>query len=121
MANEISITISGTLTNGSLKRTFTPGSFNVTQTTAGCHSSLVSMTTAIEQLSKGDVATFGYCFLTNIDATNEVIYGPHSTTLVEFGRLKSGESAAIRVQSGTTIAVRSSAGTVKCLVEMWED
>lgn len=124
MASEITVTIAASLANGNLIDNFQPGSKVINQTTRGQNGGTIAFTTAISQISKGSVSTYGWMFLRNTEATGgpNLIYGPHSTTLVNMGELRPGESAAFRVTAGTTMAgMASSAAGVKCLVKIWED
>lgn len=122
MANEITITISAVLANGSVKRTWAPGADQINQTAAVRHASTVALTTAVSQLSVGSVTTLGYIMMINPHATVNVIWGPHSGgALVGLGTLKPGESNILRLTAGTTVAARMDSGTGSLDYELWSD
>ena len=121
MANEISITIAGTLTNGNLRRRNEPGTKQVTQTAQGQHGGTVALTTAITQLTVGSVTTYGWAFYQNVSGSGVIYLGPHSTTLVPTVELRAGEVAAFRIIAGTTMAARTVSGGANLLQEIWQD
>lgn len=116
MANEITLTASVSLTNGNLKKSFAPGTVQITQTTLGADDRVVSIGTTEEDLAFGDVATLGFLCVRNLDSTNYVQWGPKSAgVMVAIGRLKPGEYAIIRIEPGVTI--RAIANTAACKVQ----
>lgn len=121
MANELKVNVGATLTNGSLKETFAPGTQSITQTTQGSHAPTVSVGTSEEDLSVGDVGTLGWLFLTNLDSTNYVTYGPKSGgSMVAFGRIRAGESVALRLEPGITLRLQANTGACKVKVILLE-
>lgn len=117
MANEIKLTPQLTYASGLLKLSFAPGQKSYTQTTQQAHATVVSVGTAEEDMPVGDVATNGWLVLYNLDATNFVKYGPKSAgAMIEFGRLRTGEFAMLRLASGVTN--RWIADTAACKVQM---
>lgn len=119
MANEITINISGTLSNGSLADTFSD-SDQITQTTQGASQGVVSVTTSEADLSLGSVAS-GLIILKNLDATNYVKYGPKSGgAMIEFGRLEPGQVNLVRLPSGVTLRWIANSATCKVLFKAWE-
>ena len=121
MANEISVTVSGTLTNGNLRRRIEPGTKQITQTAQGSHGTTVALTTAITQLTVGSVTTYGVAHYQNVSGSGVIYLGPHSTTLVPAIELRAGEAWLMRVIAGTTMAARTVSGSANLLQEIWQD
>lgn len=120
MANEITITLKGTVVNGYLRTEFNPGALQFTQTTVGGHFPIVSVGTSEEDLDTGDVgiANAGFMCMRNLDTTNYVTYGPKSAgAMVAFGRIKAGEIAMFRWEPSITL--RWLANTAACKVQVW--
>ena len=121
MADEIKVTISATITNGFFKDTFSPGQDSITQVVAGGHSSVMSVSTTAENISFGDVATPGYAFFQNIDATNYVHIGIASTGGINaFCKLLAGECATLRLTTGSTFMAEADTLPVKMFYKCWE-
>lgn len=117
MANEIKLTPLLNYASGLLKLTFQPGQKSYTQTTQLAHASIVSVGTSEEDMPAGDVATNGWLILYNLDPTNFVKYGPKTAgVMAEFGRIRTGEFAMLRLASGVTN--RWIADTGACKVQM---
>lgn len=121
MANEISITVTGTLTNGNLRRRIEPGTKQINQTAQGHDGGTVALTTAITQITVGSVTTLGWAFFQNVSASGVIYLGPHSTTLVPAHELRAGEHVTGRLIAGTTMAARTVSGAANLLVELWQD
>lgn len=121
MADEIQITLGVTYANGRLADTVTSATTKVTQTTMGFHAPVVSVGTSEEDLSLGDIGTNGFVYLKNLDSANYVKYGPKSGgSMVEFGRLKAGEVAILRLAPGVTWRWVADTAAVKVLVKAYE-
>lgn len=117
MANEIQLTTTMIVTNGYFKWTFQPGTIQITQAALGGHASIVSVGTAEEDMTFGDVVTPGLICLRNTDTTNFVTYGPKSGgSMILFGKLKPGESTVLRL--GASVTWRWKADTAACKVEI---
>lgn len=122
MADELKITVSTTLTNGYFKDTNQPGTISVTQAAIGAHMPVVSVGTAEEDLTTGDISTLGWVYLRNMDTTNYVTLGPKSGgAMVAFGRLKAGEVAVLRLEPGITLRWQANTAAVKVLVKLYEN
>jgi len=120
MANELTLAINATLSNGSLKAVFQPGSVQVDQAAVGAHMPVLSIGTSEETISLGDVSTAGYVCLRNLDATNYVELGPDSTGMVAMLKLKAGEVACFRLTS-CTLKAQANTAAVKLQVMIFED
>jgi len=117
MADEIAITVLGTVTNGSFKDRIDHGQQKFTQAAIGACSNVVNVGTSEEDVSVGDITTLGWMFARNLDATNYVTFGPKSSgSMVALGRLEPGEVIALRLEPGVTI--RWIANTAACLVDL---
>ncbi len=126
MADEISLTISMTATNGSFKETFSPGAITIDQSAIGGNSPTVSISTAAEEnLAFGDVSTEGIVVGRNLDSTNFVTVGPPSsggsTSKVAWMRINAGEPFAFRLDPNATWRWRANGGTVLVQVKMLEN
>jgi len=117
MADELSVTILATITNGNFKDRVDHGVQTFDQTAIGAASNVVSVGTGEEDVAIGDISTLGWCFVRNLDATNYVTYGPKSSgAMVALGRIEAGEIHALRLEPGITI--RWKANTATCLVDL---
>lgn len=132
MANEITITVRGSLNNSTgtgasrLNRTYEPGTASITQVTKKRGGHGQALTASWEAVDLGDV-TAGYAFLQNSDATYNVDYGPLEAGSggegVLLGTIRPGDPPVlIPVPAGVTIMVRASGGsgaTADVDVECW--
>lgn len=122
MANEIRLTASLSVDNGDFKEAINPGSLTIDQATIGKGGYVQTIGTTNEALVVGDVATLGYCYLRNLDATNAVEYGPDSGgAMISFGKLKAGEVAILRLTPGITVRAQAENSAVKLDVRVFED
>lgn len=120
MANEIKLTIGVVYANGGLKDTVPADAVQITQTNQEFHAPVVSVGTSEEDLSLGDITTNGCLFLKNLDSTNFVKYGPKSGgSMIEFGRLKAGEEAFLRLAPGVTLRWIADTAAVKVLIKAY--
>ena len=123
MADEITITISGSLVNGLLKRTYAPGAAQVDQAAKKRSGHSQDLTTSWEAVDLEDVTT-GFVFLTNLDATNAVEFGPLEAGSggdgLSFGILAAGDPpACFHLKTGVTLMVKAAAATATVDVECW--
>lgn len=104
MPNEIKITPIFNYTSGLLKLSFSPGQKTYSQTTQQAHGQIVSVGSGAEEdMPAGDVATNGWLLIYNLDTVNFVKYGPKTAgVMAEFGRLRTGEFAILRLAAGVT-------------------
>lgn len=120
MANEITITISGSLTNGNLKDSFTPGQIQVTQTTARMHGSVVNAATTAEILVLGDITDVGYAFFRNLDGTNWVHIGVGTTGgIAPLVKLLAGQICCMPLTTGSTFMVEADTSPVDLRMTLW--
>jgi len=118
MANEISITLQVTCTNGVFRHNYIPGrQFNLTQAAIGGADFTQSIGTSEENITFVDI-TPGLVVLWNMDATNYVEVGKSDGgTMKEIVKLlPQGPPAMFVVASGETI--RALANTAACIVKI---
>jgi hypothetical protein len=113
MAQELSINISAALSKGNLKASVSPGVLKVDVTGSVFIDNVQTVGTSEEAVVFGDVATPGYVYVRNLDATNYVQLG--ATTGVYTIKLMPGENALFRL-SGTTLFAL--ANTAACNVQV---
>lgn len=119
MANEITVTVQGTLINGSLRSTFAPGSIQEDQGAQELWSNVVSVGTSEEDITIPDVTTPGRVFMLNLDATNYVTWGPKSGgSMISCGKLAAGDGPTTFKLAGS-VTLRMQANTAACKVLMW--
>lgn len=110
MANQVALTISATI-SGVYSDSFNPGNQTISLSAVGQASGIQSIGTSEENLSVGDVATPGWLFMQNLDATNYVQWGmSDSGTMKTVGRMKPGEPAVLRVDAGATVRMKANSG-----------
>jgi hypothetical protein len=119
MANEIKVTASISVTNGTLIfPAVGAAQQSITQSTLGGGGpGYLSIGTSEEAITFTDVGTLGWCWIKNLDATNFVKWGPESAgAMVAVGKLKAGESCVFRLMTGVTL--RMQADTAACKVQI---
>ena len=118
MANEISIDARMSCKNGSLQLSIVPGGRTVNQAVArGGNPGTVSVGTAEQVLTFGDLTTPGYCLMQNLDATNYVAVGPTSSgAMVAALRLLAGEYALLRLAPAAVYRAKAHTAAVNLLI-----
>ena len=117
MADEITLTIRLGCENGN----YNPGTLSVSgatfdQAAVGAAAGVQAIGTTEESLSTGDLTTYGWLFIRNLDAANYVQLG--FSTGVYGCRLEAGEPAVFRTEPAGTIYLK--ADTAACDVQyMW--
>lgn len=116
MADEISVKPYIRLLNGNGKLTISPGTSTYDQTAPGYYHNVSSVGTSEENIGTfGDVATEGWCYMRNLDATNYVQWG--FSTGVYGGRAEAGETVGpFRMEPALTLYLK--ANTAACLLEV---
>ena len=114
MANEITLTGSLQIANGDFKQDWRPGTIQITQSTQACAGGVQIIGTSEEAIVVTDVATPGYCFFRNLDATNFVTIGSFvSATYYPALKLKAGEYAICRLDGSKTFYAKADTANVK--------
>ncbi len=114
MADEITITMRIGCINGS----YNPGTLSVSgatfdQAAVGASEGVQNIGTSEETLSVGDMTTYGWLYIRNLDATNYVQLG--FSTGVYGCRLEASEPAMFRVEPAGTVYLK--ANTAACDVQ----
>lgn len=122
MANELTINVAAECVNGSFRSRFDLGNaLKVDQAAIGAVAGVVSIGTSEEDLALTELATPGYAFFRNLDATNFVRLGPKSGgSMVAFAKLLPGEVAMIRLAAGVTIRAIADTAAVKLQILILE-
>lgn len=123
MANEISISKTVRLSNGTLQDVRSSGNMLVTQSVARMYSNVQVIGTSEENIAVGaDLSTLGVCTLKNLDSTNYIQWGPSSAgSMVAGMRLKAGEEWTFRMEPGTTYRAIANTGACNLLVVIYND
>jgi hypothetical protein len=118
MANEIRISESVNVVNGSFRDSFAPGLVTITQASSGGgNPGTVSIGTAEEDVAFGDV-TPSLVILQNLDGTNFVQYGPKSGgAMIAFGKLAAGKTARFVMDAAVTLRMKADTATCKVLIK----
>jgi hypothetical protein len=113
MANEIQTNFSLSINNPPYKGQLVPVYGQYNQNALGVDHRIVSVPTTGLAVTF-QVATFGFLFLQNLDATNYVEYNG-------VGRLKPGEFAWLRLKPGITFTLTANVATVSVHYFMLSD
>lgn len=118
MANEISISITASVKNGTYQDQWRSGSLQFNQNAQGANAGIVGCTVTAATLPVGAVITNGMCFVANLDATNNIDIGLFiSSQFYPLITLKPSEQYCFRVTSGVSAYVRAEVGTPK--LQFW--
>ena len=112
MANEVSVSVSLRVRNGNADESFAVSGAQFDQITQGSSGGIVSIGTAVETISLGDVVTAGYAAFRNLStATSGTAYiaiGSYDgTNLHELLALRRGQPAALPLVSNLTVGAKS--------------
>lgn len=120
MANEITMTVNFSLTNGNLSFAYQPGQLSVDQSASGGPTpGFLTIGTSEETEAFSELSTLGYCIIRNLDTTNFIRVG--FATGVYGMRLKAGEIALFRLNPSTTLYMIADTAACKVLVHAFED
>jgi len=120
MANEITVTFSMRVVNGSMTEVIQPGSVSITQAAVGGPTpGYVTVGTSEESNSFSELSTLGLLYMQNLDTTNYVEWG--YSTGVYGGRLNPGEPNFIRLNPGATLFMKANTAACKCTVKGFQN
>lgn len=120
MANEINLQFTAQLLNGGLVDQV-QFSKQINQAAVDKFDHVFSVPTSDTALTI-TITTLGWTFITNLDASNYVKYGPTSGgAIVNLGRLRAGETHALRLEPGITLRMQADTATCKVGVKVWND
>ena len=118
MANEITVNINTTCTNGKFSSRF-DSSTQITQVAQGGRDIIVIIGTTEETLVFTDITTLGVAVFYNLDTTNYVQWGGSAGVYV--GRLKPSDMPhTIRLEPGATIYMKANTAACKVRVICYE-
>lgn len=112
MANELTISLSLSVSNGNHNETFSASGLKADQATQGSAGGIVEIGTAVETLTLGDVTSAGFAGFRNMStATSGTAYialGRYDgTNLQEFCQLKRGDAAVMRLVPTITLGAKA--------------
>lgn len=120
MANEINLQINAQLNNAGLVDAVNH-SKQITQSVKGKFDQVFSVTTTEGALTL-TITTLGWAFITNLDTTNFVTYGPEDTSaMIPWGKLMPGETHAMRLVPGITVRMDADTNTCLVRVQIWNN
>ena len=118
MADEITLSMAIGVINGEFSAKVPPVRITRDQTTAGFSAGIQTIGTSAETVVfQTDIATTGYLFLRNLDATNFIEIGPDSAGIVNFIKMLAGDVAMFRFHSSATM--KAKADTSACSLEFF--
>jgi hypothetical protein len=119
MADEITVTASLNVSNGSQLFRFAPAALSVTQTAQGGPTpGYWTVGTTEENNAFPELTTEGWLAMQNLDSTNYVEWG--FATGVYGGRLRAGEFAMFRTNPGLTLFMKANTAACKVVVYCFE-
>lgn len=112
MANEVSVSLSLRVRNGNADESFSASGAQFDQATQGSAGGIISVGTAAETISLGEVTTAGYAAFRNLStATSGTAYiaiGSYDGTNVqELVALRRGQPAVMPLIGGVTLGAKS--------------
>jgi len=118
MASEISVVLQYSISKGFYKFEYSPGRVQIDQTgVGGGNPGVVSVGTAEENISFGDITTPGVLLMRNLDGTNFVTWGVDSaSSLKACGILRPGGPAVFIPEWKSGAVLRMQSDTAACLV-----
>jgi hypothetical protein len=120
MADEITISSTFSLRNGSNVFSWTPGSITIDQSASGGPSpGYVTIGTSEESIAFSELAAQGYLIIHNLSPTNFIRWG--FSTGVYGGRLNAGEYCILRLNPGSTLFLIANVAACKCHVYGFEN
>jgi len=115
MSQEITLTASLAVSNGSYKDSMTPSTLKINQTNQLGLSGSKSFSTSDTAFTTTGLTTLGLMMIQNLDPTNYIDIGPDSGgAIIPFIRLKAGEFAVFRLKPGITFRTQANTAAVIC-------
>lgn len=118
------ITANFTLTcqNGSYYEQVPAKQAAIDQAAIGRYGGVQKIGTSEEVVAFGDVATAGWLYLENLDATNFVEFGPESAgAMVAMGKLLAGEWCWLRMKPAVVLRAKADTAEIKLDVRLFEN
>lgn len=121
MADEFSLTINGRVDKDPLLEIIQEN-FSLDISAIGMAAGIQVVGTTAEAVVTTDVSSLGWCYMKNMDTTNFILYGPDDGgTMKDFGKMKPGEPALVRLKPGITMKVKADTASCKMLYKIFED
>ena len=120
MANEITVTAGLRVANGNslFSREFGQQTFDQAAV-GGPTPGYITVGTAEESVTFGELSTLGWVFIENLDDTNYVQWG--FSTGVYGGRMEAGEPALFRLNPSSTLYLKANTAACKVNIYALED
>ena len=115
MANEITVNLKLSYSNGYLVGREDPGTLNVSQTTRLATGGAQTIATNLTAINMGSVATAGYAYFRNVSTANYIEIGAGAGTAFQaFARLDFGEAMICKLGTAAPQAkANTAAGTLQ--------
>lgn len=112
MANEVSVSMSLRVRNGNADESFSASGVQSDQVTQGSVSGIISIGTAVETITLGEVRTAGYAAFRNLSTatagTAYIALGAYvGTNLHEFVQLRRGQPAVLPLAGSVTLGAKA--------------
>ncbi|MGA1562582.1 MAG: hypothetical protein ACO376_06320 [Gammaproteobacteria bacterium] len=121
--SDVSYTITGRVTKGSLRESFAASGVTASMATAGVSAVTLELDTTTSAVSTASLGAVGICYARSLatETTHTVSFGRLSgTNLYETVRLKAGEAAVLRLAPGDYAAKAAVNGT-RLVLTIYED
>jgi len=119
MADEITLSIDLSLTNGSAEHDFRPSSLSIDQANARYIDRIQDIGTSEETISFGDLTAKGICVLRNLSSTNYVSWG-HTTGNLDC-KILAGESFVFRMDNAGALIMQANTATCQVQVILYDN
>ena len=122
MANEITLSVYGNLSNGSIKDSQNLGNVSVTQAGKVVFQDVLPLTTSYAAIQKGSVGSLGTLFVTNVNATGtiQVSVDGGSTSLLTIPPGATNCLSLTAAYTITNIQIKITASTGFAHYRIWE-
>lgn len=112
MANEVNVSVSLRVRNGNADESFSVSGVQSDQATQGSVGGIVSIGTAVETITLGEVTTAGYAAFRNLSTatagTAYIALGAYvGTNLHEFVQLRRGQPAVLPLAGSVTVGAKA--------------
>jgi len=112
MANEVNVSVSLRVRNGNADESFSVSGVQSDQATQGSVGGIVSIGTAVETITLGEVTTAGYAAFRNLSTatagTAYIALGAYvGTNLHEFVQLRRGQPAVFPLTGNVTVGAKA--------------
>jgi len=112
MANEVTVSMALRMRNGNAEESFSVNAMQSSQGVQGSVGGIVSIGTAVETITLGEVSSAGFAAFRNLSTatagTAYIAIGSYDgTNLHEFGHLRRGQPAVIPLRANIVLAAKS--------------